>query len=1015
VKSLFLDPPAAYRGKPLWAWNSRLAASELKRQVGVFAGMGMGGFFMHSRVGLATEYLGAEWFRLIRSCAKEGARLGLESWLYDEDRWPSGSAGGLVTADLQYRMRYLRCVVNAELPPGSEFVAAFAGRLDGLRLDSYRVLETASSPLRRGESRLLFGVETVQPHGFFNGGTYLDTLNPEAVRRFFDLTHERYRRHCGEMFGSAVPGIFTDEPHRGFVMADTPEGWTYPRDSRWVTPWTGAFTEKFHLRFGWDLRERLPELFFQFQGKRISAVKWQYMEVLHALFLESWAKPYAQWCKQHGLRLTGHMLGEESPGAQAITCGSAMRYYEHLETPGMDLLGRENRAFWIAKQVQSSARQFGRKWTMSELYGCTGWQTTFADHKEIGDWQAFLGINLRCHHLSWYTMAGEAKRDFPASIFFQSNWHREYKAVEDYYARLHLALQQGRAVCDLLVLHPVESQWAQVRVGWAGWIRSQAKESERLDGVFEKTFRWITAARVDFDYADEEQLGRLGRIEKSDALRLRLGRGSYRAVLVCGLETMRSNTLRLLRDFRAAGGEVIFAGRPPSHVDALPSREPRAFSETAVRVAFSRDALTEAVVRAVPPLVRLENSTPHDLSRPILLQTRRAGRAIIVGVCNTDRARSYAGVRAILSADGGTVEEWNCRTGERTEVPQVTKNRRVEWEFDLPPLGERIFRISPPRPARRVVRHETVSPRAVSVPGPYAYRLDEPNALVLDRFRWRTGRGEWLAAADILEIDCLVRERFGWPQRSLGMVQPWARSAKPASAGKRILLAADFETEESFLLTLAIEQPARWQIVLNGVAVPAPPRTKWFVDPCFRMIPLPRALVRSGRNTLELSAALDESLDLEAVYLLGKFGVYRGGLNGWKLSRLPSRLEASDACAQGLPFYSGRIGYVVPVPAGARQFAAGAFGGVAMRLVPGGSHKPHILAFPPWESGIPRGLDSLICEVLLSRRNLFGPLHGMAGDPNFVGPHSFRPARADYLVEPQLEASGLLESPVFSH
>ena len=53
-----------------------------------------------------------------------------------------------------------------------------------------------------------------------------------------------------------------------------------------------------------------------------------------------------------------------------------------------------------------------------------GWQMPFAGHKAVGDWQALFGVNLRCPHLSWYTMEGEAKRDFPASIFDQSGWWR---------------------------------------------------------------------------------------------------------------------------------------------------------------------------------------------------------------------------------------------------------------------------------------------------------------------------------------------------------------------------------------------------------------------------------------------------------------------------------------------------------------------------------------------------------------------------------------------------------------
>lgn len=110
----FQNPGAVWRGKPFWAWNGRLDKTELLRQVHVMKEMGLGGFFMHSRVGLVTEYLGDEWFECINACADEAEKLGMEAWLYDEDRWPSGSAGGLVTQNPEFRMRFLRCTVVPE-------------------------------------------------------------------------------------------------------------------------------------------------------------------------------------------------------------------------------------------------------------------------------------------------------------------------------------------------------------------------------------------------------------------------------------------------------------------------------------------------------------------------------------------------------------------------------------------------------------------------------------------------------------------------------------------------------------------------------------------------------------------------------------------------------------------------------------------------------------------------------------------------------------------------------------
>ena len=95
----FHNPSAAYRGKPFWAWNGKLEEQELLRQIDVLHEMGFGGFFMHSRTGLQTEYLGEDWFRLTDACIKRAQELGMEPWIYDEDRWPSGCTGGLVTKE----------------------------------------------------------------------------------------------------------------------------------------------------------------------------------------------------------------------------------------------------------------------------------------------------------------------------------------------------------------------------------------------------------------------------------------------------------------------------------------------------------------------------------------------------------------------------------------------------------------------------------------------------------------------------------------------------------------------------------------------------------------------------------------------------------------------------------------------------------------------------------------------------------------------------------------------------
>ena len=103
----FKEPGADFRGMPFWAWNAGLEPGELIRQIRVMKEMGLGGFFMHARVGLNTKYLGPEWFECVRTCVAEAEKLGMKAWLYDEDRFPSGAAGGLVTRDPAFRARHL--------------------------------------------------------------------------------------------------------------------------------------------------------------------------------------------------------------------------------------------------------------------------------------------------------------------------------------------------------------------------------------------------------------------------------------------------------------------------------------------------------------------------------------------------------------------------------------------------------------------------------------------------------------------------------------------------------------------------------------------------------------------------------------------------------------------------------------------------------------------------------------------------------------------------------------------
>lgn len=103
----FADSPKAYRAMPFWEWNCKRSPSVITCQIKIFHRMGMGGFYMHPRIGLDTPYLGDEFMECIQASVEKARELGLYASIYDDDRWPSGTAGGEATSNKAFLARRL--------------------------------------------------------------------------------------------------------------------------------------------------------------------------------------------------------------------------------------------------------------------------------------------------------------------------------------------------------------------------------------------------------------------------------------------------------------------------------------------------------------------------------------------------------------------------------------------------------------------------------------------------------------------------------------------------------------------------------------------------------------------------------------------------------------------------------------------------------------------------------------------------------------------------------------------
>ncbi len=85
-----------YSMTPFWFWNGDLDPDELIRQMALMREQGVMAFVIHARKGLEIPYLSEEWFDRVALVLEEAKRHGMLVWIYDEDNWPSGYAGGRV-------------------------------------------------------------------------------------------------------------------------------------------------------------------------------------------------------------------------------------------------------------------------------------------------------------------------------------------------------------------------------------------------------------------------------------------------------------------------------------------------------------------------------------------------------------------------------------------------------------------------------------------------------------------------------------------------------------------------------------------------------------------------------------------------------------------------------------------------------------------------------------------------------------------------------------------------------
>lgn len=970
-----LSPSNHNRPVPFWSWNDKLESDECRHQIDLMHGQGIGGFFMHARGGLHTEYLSDEWFGIVKDCIRKAGEHGMNAWAYDENGWPSGFGGGLVNGKgVFYQQKYLRYKNTRDAAEANSIanrIAVFTA--DGKPVPEGRELD------EKGEYLVFY--YQVNPY-------YVDTLDGRVIAEFLSSTHQQYYSRLTPEERRGMRGFFTDEP----------------QISRDGIPWSLILAEEYGRRFGEDLLDRLPDIFFEW-GKNYRRTRYRFWRTVTELFSENFMKQIQEWCHAHQWELTGHLVLEETLFSQTTSNGACMPHYEYFDIPGMDILSREHTWVTLPLQLFSVAAQTGRKQILSETFALCGWAVSFADLQWLVQWQFVHGVNLVCQHLEGYSLRGLRKRDYPASLFRHQPWWPYYKPFNDYLSRIGTILEQGEARYNVLLLHPITTGHLCFNNGTNGAMTP-----------YERTFKEATDAleshHVNHHYGDEIMMERHGSVK---AGALAIGQQSYRLVILPKLNNLSSKQVELLKKFHDEGGLILGLRNDLEPIPLAVDGEaaPGCPLMDDIRWFDTIGDLVAAIPEEFRPVkVLLENGEDAgDINCTSRAFDDFDGRpALFHYFVNNARFRQHD---CVIAVPGKGVEGYDTHTGEKYALPYTTDGKTCLVPAHFPEGGDFAL-LARDYETPAAPRKEKAEPLQLA----QEWRLADAteNLLTLDHARCVVDGEELFAHEYVLTINdtLLAREK---ENQALALEFTF-------NIGEDY----DFTRE----LTLLVEHPERQRILVNGREISSKSQG-FFQDPAFERIPIADAVVK-GVNVIRLESNYHQfketfeclraskifesernklSLDseVEAVYLAGPFGVETPGkftqltddscryAGDFILGRMPEKVKGDHLEECGLPFFAGtatisqKVVLTEEEASRPRRILFGNFyGNVLVPVVNNTELSP--IVRPEYSLDLPAGLlrageNEISLKLVTSLRNMLGPHHLEEGDTHAVCPWHF--------------------------
>lgn len=422
--------------------------------------LGYGGVVMNIDY---TDYMRVpEAFDIFFDAAAYAKEIGLSVWIYDEQYYPSGAAGGhTLSGHPELEAVCLACVtkdvtVEDELsairipsPCGHSELkyAVIAPIVDGEVQHDKRADISASRDLggglchhtSEGQWRVwCFFLRPMFEHTKFCQGTrasrrYISVFNKEAVGRFYDVTFtDGYMAKSPLPISELVDAVFTDEPYSPFYAKTAVlEGRThFPSESVFEMantevpvfphiPWGISLAEEYEKRYGRAITLSLPDLFEDTDGARAARI--EFYSLLSDMSREAFAVQMSERLGKEGIAFSGHYYGEESFDNQPILYGNILDHLSLMGVPGCDCLWSDMdrlRYSTACKLASSAAHLAHRPDVMIEASNMVDadQNITLARAKGAASAMFVHGINVITSYYGEHLLPDEEMREFTSHI-----------------------------------------------------------------------------------------------------------------------------------------------------------------------------------------------------------------------------------------------------------------------------------------------------------------------------------------------------------------------------------------------------------------------------------------------------------------------------------------------------------------------------------------------------------------------------------------------------------------------